>query len=178
MKIRRPRDDADVSGIIRVRGLGWREAYGHVLPDSVLRAQTVDPTAADVERWADGLGGERAEVFVAVVGVDEAGDEAVGGFVDMRWDNENTKPFVGADEAGLRAIYVDPERWGEGIGTALLERALDALPDRIDAVRLEAFVDNEIGRRFYEARGFEHTDTTDREIAGETYRTAVYTRPL
>ncbi len=178
MNIRPPKGDADVSGIIRVHGLGWREAYEGILPESVLRAQTVDPTVADVERWADGLGGERAAVLVAVDDEWGSGAEAVGGFIDVRWGDGNTKSFVGENEAGLRAIYVDPERWGEGIGTALLDRACETLPDRIDAVRLEALSDNEIGRRFYEARGFDHTDTADREIAGEAYRTAIYTLRL
>ena len=96
----------------------------------------------------------------------------------MRWGAENTKSFVGPDEADLKAIYVHPDWWGEGVGTALLDRGLDALPDRVETVRLEAFADNDVGARFYEVRGFERVETSETEIAGETYPVAIYAREV
>ncbi|GAA0725167.1 ribosomal protein S18 acetylase RimI-like enzyme [Halorubrum trapanicum] len=170
MEIRPPETDAEMRELIRAHGLSWREAYDGTLPDAVLDAMTVDPTPEEVERWADGFSDDDSAVFVAVV------DGTVRGFVDVRWGAENTKPFVDPGEAGVKAIYVHPDRWGEGIGTALLQRGLDALPDRVETVRLEAFADNDIGARFYEARGFEQVETGETEIAGETYPTAIYAR--
>ena len=172
MEVRRPGTDAEIRELIRAHGLSWREAYDEILPDSVLDAMTVEPTSEDVEGWTDRLGGDDAAVFVAFV------DETVRGFVDVRWGEENTKPFVDPGEADIKAIYVHPDWWGEGIGTALLDYALDSLPDRIEAVRLEAFADNEVGARFYEARGFDRIQTAETEIAGETYPTAVYVRDV
>ena len=172
MEIRPPETDAEIRRLIRTHGLSWREAYDDVLPDSVLDAMTVDPTPEEVEGWADRLGSDDGAVFVAVV------DGTVRGFVDVRWGAENTKPFVGSDEADVKAIYVHPDRWGDGVGTALLDRGLDALPDRVETVRLEAFADNDVGARFYEARGFERVETGETEIAGETYPTAIYARRL
>ena len=122
--------------------------------------------------WANGLAGDSAAAFVAVV------DGTVRGFVDVRWGAENTKSFVGPDEADVKAIYVHPDWWGDGVGTALLERGLDALPDRVERVRLEAFADNDVGARFYEARGFEQVETGETEIAGETYPVAIYAREV
>ncbi len=170
MEIRRPRDDTDVAGVIEAHGLAWREAYDDILPDEVLEAKTVDPTAEEVRNWAERLSPDHGAVFVAV----DVG--AVLGFVDVRWGSENTKPFVGASEAGIKAIYVHPDRWGEGIGTALLDRGLDALPPETEAVRLDAFADNELGARFYESRGFERTDARAVEIAGEEYPLDVWVR--
>jgi len=170
MEIRPPETDAEVRELIRAHGLSWRAAYDGILPQAVLDAMTVDPTPEEVEGWADGLGGDGATAFVAVV------DGTVRGFVDMRWGAENTKPFVGPDEAGVKAIYVHPDWWGEGVGTALLRRGLDALPDRVERVRLEAFADNDVGARFYEARGFERVGRGETEVAGEAYPTAIYAR--
>lgn len=170
MEIRRPRGDVDVAGIIEAHGLAWREAYDGILPGAVLEAKTVDPTGEEVRSWSERLSQERGAVFVAV----DRG--TVWGFVDVRWGSENTKPFVGANEAGVKAIYVHPDRWGEGIGTALLARGLDALPPETEAVRLDAFADNELGARFYESRGFERTDTRAVEIAGEAYPLDVWVR--
>jgi ribosomal protein S18 acetylase RimI-like enzyme len=171
MEIRPPETDAERRELIRAHGLSWREAYDDILPESVLDAMTVDPTPEEVEGWAEGFGDDSA-VFVAVV------DGTVRGFVDVRWGAENTKSFVGPDEADLKAIYVHPDWWGEGVGTALLDRGLDALPDRVETVRLEAFADNDVGARFYEARGFERVETSETEIAGETYPVAIYAREV
>ncbi|WP_241658359.1 N-acetyltransferase [Halorubrum sp. BOL3-1] len=126
--------------------------------------------------------GRRQGVFVAADRTAETGTEAaaeadaVTGFVDVRWGEETTKPFVGRGEAGVKAVYVRPDRWGRGIGTAPLERGLDALPDRVDTVRLEALAENDVGAGFYEARGFERTDAIERDIAGEPRALDVWTK--
>ena len=173
MEIRPPETDADIAELIRAHGRSWREAYDGILSASALDETTVEPTADDVDRWAERLDADdRRAVLVAAV------DGAVRGFVDVRWGEENTKPFVGPDEAGVKAIYVHPDWWGDGIGTALLERGLDELPDGVETVRLEALADNEVGARFYEARGFERTDRIERDVAGETRPLMVYAREV
>jgi putative acetyltransferase len=56
-------------------------------------------------------------------------------------------------------LYIHPERQGQGIGPALLARAMDdGLPKQ-----LWAFQQNEPARRFYEARGFKAVEFTDGE---------------
>ena len=172
MDIRPPETDAEMRELIRTHGLSWREAYDDILPDSVLDAMTVEPTTEDTEGWEDGLDSDGAAVLVAIV------DGTVRGFVETRWGEGNTKSFVGPDEAGVKAVYVRPDWWGEGIGTALLDRGLDALLDRVETVRLEAFADNDVGTGFYEARGFERVETDETEIAGETYPTTIYAREV
>lgn len=82
------------------------------------------------------------------------------------------------DEAGLKAIYVELDWWGEGIGTALLERGVEILPESVDAVRLEMFAENDIAGRFYEAKGFEQTGTGEYNLAGDSYPTSIYTLQL
>ena len=170
MEIRRPTDETDIEELIRVHGLAWRAAYDDILPESVLDEVTVEPTRGEVREWADRFDGEDGAVFVAVDG------GVVCGFVDVRWGDENTKPFVGTDEAGVKAIYVHPDRWGEGVGTALLDHGVGALPEDIEAVRLDAFADNDRGARFYKARGFDRTDTRSFEIAGTEYPLDVWVR--
>lgn len=55
----------------------------------------------------------------------------------------------------IENIYVRPEHRGEGVASALLDRAERALVDRdVDVVALEVLSDNEEARRLYEERGY------------------------
>ncbi|MDG5777682.1 GNAT family N-acetyltransferase [Haloarculaceae archaeon H-GB2-1] len=52
-------------------------------------------------------------------------------------------------------LYVLPDHRNDGIGSALLEAAEDALRDRnVDTLVLEAMADNEPARRFYRRHGY------------------------
>ena len=130
---------------------------------------TVDPSSDAVQRWRDRLDTWRDRILVA-------DDDGVVGFIQIRL--EETKPFVGDDETDLKELYVHPDRWGEGVGTALLEAGLDRLPADVAAVRLATLSGNERAAAFYEARGFERTGDHTVDIGGEQYRADVYTRRL
>lgn len=167
MKIRHPEDQDDIEEIIRIHGLGWREAYQGLLPERVLSQIPVEPSEEVVEEWSDRVWDNRDRFLVAVQ------DQAVRGYAHLRWGTE-TKSFVGQEEAGLKEIYAHPDYWGEGIGTALLQHGLDLLPDSIIAVKLEMLSGNTIGQRFYEARGFERVGASEFEIGDESYPTDIY----
>ncbi|ESP87761.1 GNAT family N-acetyltransferase [Candidatus Halobonum tyrrellensis] len=178
MDVRRYEGRADARGIARVNALAWRDAYEGLVPAAVLDRLDPDPDEEAVDGWHEGLAANRRGVFVAVERRDGSDDETVRGYADVRWGDAGTKAFVGEGEADLKAVYVDPDWWGEGVGTALLERVLDALPDSVDTLRLEMLEGNEVGRRFYEARGFERTGTASHDIGGESHPTVVYSRAV
>lgn len=168
MEIRRLKDTDDVMAVARVDASAWRAAYDGIVDDDVLArldSKLSEERATErLEAWCDEPG-----LFLVA-----ESDGDVVGYADFRW-GESTKAFVRDGEAGLKAIYVDPERWEAGVGTALLERGLEELPDDLRRVRLETLADNEGARRFYESRGFEPTDETAAEIGGETYPAIIYT---
>lgn len=168
MELRQMRGRADARAIARINALAGREAYDDLLPANALEQFDPDPSDERVQELADQLRGDRDGIFVAEV------DGAARGYGYVRW-GEDTKSFVGASEAGLKELYVEPDYWGEGIGTALLERGIDRLPPSIDRMKLEMLDGNAVGRRFYDARGFERTGSSEFEIAGEPYPTAIYT---
>lgn len=173
MQIRNIEGTDEIRDLIRAHGLAWREAYDGILPSERLQEQSVDPTEDEIQRWQGRLRENKEGVLVAV---DNEG--TVRGFIDIRWGVVETKAFVGEHEAGLRAIYVHPDRWNCGVGTALLEQGLELLPESVDAVRLEMLAGNDTARRFYEARGFERMETGTYEIAGESYPTVIYALQL
>jgi len=65
--------------------------------------------------------------------------------------------YIGFDPAWINHLYILPESQGQGIGPALLEKALaDGRPRR-----LWTFQQNTRARRFYESRGFALIALTD-----------------
>jgi ribosomal protein S18 acetylase RimI-like enzyme len=147
----RPATLADVPAIQRVARAAWHAAYDDVLgPDAVETLQ---------DRWYD-RDGLRASIEAdPAVFLVAAADGEPAGFA-----------HASPDETGdwhLARIYVDPDRWGEGVGTALLGQVEAALRTRgVEAYRLAVLADNDVGVGFYESRGFERVDTREVELAG------------
>ena len=84
-----------------------------------------------------------------------------------------------ADTVDLHALYVDPDRWGEGAGAALLDSVLEyARADDCDYVRATAFVDNPVARPFFESKGFEGTGTVETPVFGTVHEEAVLEREV
>jgi GNAT superfamily N-acetyltransferase len=131
-------DDADA--IARVQERGWQRAYRHVFPVEQLdRGGFIHP-----ERW-------RARLEVPPPGwttfvADDAG--AVVGFACVGPNRD------GSATGELYAIYVDPERWANGVGGALIERAEARLAKEYRVATLWVLEDNPRARAFYERHGW------------------------
>lgn len=164
--------DEAVRGAIEARGRAWQAAYGDLLPDSALDRVTVDPGDEGVRTWRDRL--PDADDAAVARGVRVRG--RVRGYVFVRWGA--TKGFVGPDEAGIKELYVHPDWWGGGLGTGLLGAAVGALPPAVDGLALETLADNDLGRGFYESRGFVADDHGELALAGRSYETVIYRRSV
>jgi ribosomal protein S18 acetylase RimI-like enzyme len=138
MDVRRARLE-DARAIAQVHAETWREAYEHVFGAERLASVTVD---ARLSQWERILAAGQSDVFVAA-------DDGIVGFV-------STGDSRDADaEAELFAIYVLPEAWGSGAGSALMRAGIEAMRLRAsgDAV-LWVLDDNPRARRFYEREGW------------------------
>ena len=130
----RPGTPADAEAVARVHVRAWQEAYAHVFPADRLANLSIERRA---EQW------RQYPPLVA----EEDGD--IVGFVSVGASR-------GDDAEGeLFAIYVDPARWGTGVGRALIEAAEARLGElgHHDVV-LWVLEDNPRARRFYEAAGW------------------------
>lgn len=186
MEIRPVRDLAAFRAAFRVNRDAWRAAFDGIVADDVLEAFEVP----DDETLEDRLEAVRAAGFylVALAADGEppapaAGDPPVVGFAEVR--TVDTEPFVGPEDAELRALYVDPEHWGDGVGTALLDAvesrlagAETATRPTADRVVLHTFRENEQGRAFYRRREFEEVGESTFEVGGEVHETVVYSKSL
>lgn len=171
----RPATPSDVEGIYATTYRAWQAAYDGVVSASILDGMA-SPDAGpppDRSEWLRTvIGAEEMAELVAVEG------DAVLGFAEFLWDAAYTRGFVSSDGVELGAIYVDPDRWGEGIGTRLLERGIEELPDGVERLALGVLVHNERAKAFYERRGFERVGGATIDIGGERYVEDVYARSL
>lgn len=155
---------ADVEGITLVAEATWHAAYADVLNE-----ETIDAALAE---WYDPEATRelvaRADVTYLVT---EAEDEVVG-YV-------SGGPTERGGVASLGAIYVAPEHWGEGIGTALYEALADQCrDDGLESIRVRVLEDNEMGRSFYRTHGFELVEYRNIELFDEEATECLYRRDL
>lgn len=179
--IRPPSSLAEVRDVWHVNVRCWVEAYDHILPDDALPDPDVAPDDDGIRErfeYANLLNERGSGRYVVAVDESTPDDQTgVVGFAATRWGDE-TKSFVDDHEAGLWVVYVDPTRWGEGIGSALLDDVTAAIPSRYDRLVLETFADNDAARQFYRSRGFEVVERGETNVGGDTYSAVIMARSL
>lgn len=160
----RPAESGDAPSIEAVARAAWWETYpGLIDPD------TVEETLAELydAEFLEEVLDERGDLLFLVV----EDDEAVVGFASAQqtW----------ADEVEIHTVYVDPDRWEEGFGTALLDGIESSAREAgVDRLRTSVVSGNSIGRAFFESRGFERVETVNAEIGDETVPEDVFERTL
>ncbi len=147
----------DATAIREIARESWHAAY-----DPILGNETVTET---IDEWytLDDLRTSISEAHDredAVFLIAEEADEPVG-FAHAGPHRE--RPSV----ASLNRIYVRPGRWGDGIGTVLLERVQDYLSGEYDRLLLAVLGENEVGVSFYESAGFERIGVQDSDLKPE-----------
>lgn len=172
MRIKPLRTVDELYEAMQVNNFAWKEAYQGLLPDEVIESIPTEPPEEDVKERFEMLDDDESVYLVAV-----GDDGSIRGYIYVRWGDE-TKKFVNDNEADLKEIYVHPDWWGQGIGTTLLNEAVDALPSAIEAVRLEMLSGNENAHEFYLAHDFERDGESEFKIGEESYPTDIYVRSL
>ncbi|WP_255148935.1 GNAT family N-acetyltransferase [Halorarius halobius] len=154
----READADDIEPIRAVATAAWHAAYDDILGETTVAERTDEWYAPELLR--EYLGDGDVSVFVA-------GDPVVGYAICRRGD----------DSLHLAAIYVDPDRWGEGVGSRLLDRVeREGRASGTDRVDLVVLAENDVGRGFYEARGYEQVGERDDTV--DDARELVYEKPL
>lgn len=144
----------DIEGILDVATDAWYATYGGLLEPSTVSSALDE--YYDQELLKAGVDHDEIAFFVAS---DEG--EIIGfASAEQTW----------ADEVELHTIYVHPDRWSEGIGSALFDRVLTwAQALDIDRIACGVLAENAIGIGFFEAVGFVRGIEANAEIAGEIH---------
>jgi GNAT superfamily N-acetyltransferase len=153
-------------------------------PASALTADAVRTALADLydEAFLREVAAEAADEseFRFLVAVDEPDEDEP----DEDEPEERVVGFASAalewtDEVELFTLYVDPDRWGEGIGTELLETIAEWAAERgAERVVCSALAENPVAVSFFEERGFDRARTVLTEVGGESVEEYEFERPL
>ncbi|WP_230885331.1 GNAT family N-acetyltransferase [Streptomyces spinoverrucosus] len=136
---------ADCDRVAEIRVGGWQSAYRGLMPQSYLDALSVPEDAAR-HRTRFGQGDGSVVNLVA-----ERRGEVVGWACHGPYRDSEVRTA----DAELYAIYVHPERYGEGIGQALLTESIRRCRAAgHPRMLLWVLRDNAPARRFYERAGF------------------------
>jgi GNAT superfamily N-acetyltransferase len=161
----RPARERDIDAIIALHRRSWREGFRAVVSE--------EPLPAD-RQWRKSL----AETLVAhdpsILLAELEGK--VCGFVNFGSSRDaKAPPTVGE----VRAMFVDPGAWRQGIGSALMGAALAALRERgFDQVTVWTFEQTPRSRSFYEALGFRTDGARQRRFRAENAAEIRYRRSL
>jgi GNAT superfamily N-acetyltransferase len=79
----------------------------------------------------------------------------------ISWEDDEAVGVVSVGNGVLQTLYVMPEFWSRGIGSALHDLALDRLRETsVQEARLWTLTENHRARAFYEKRGWALTGRT------------------
>jgi ribosomal protein S18 acetylase RimI-like enzyme len=152
----RPATPDDAPAIRRIARASWRAGYGDIVAEETIDA-AIDSWygVADLREPID-----RADARFLVA---ERGGEAVG------FGQALAAEPTARDGAELARLYVHPDHWEAGVGSALLARLEDWLRERgADRLRLAVLADNDAANAFYESRGYRRVESREIDLLGET----------
>ena len=142
------KDDTDE--MVRLTASGWRVAYSGIVPAEQVANLPTEDWRRDISA---GLRDPVADSFTRIA---EIGDEVVG-YCYVAAPGRDEPP--GSRVAEVVAIYVDPKRWSNGIGRALMESVTEQVARAgYEEMTLWTFERNAQARAFYARLGWQRED--------------------
>lgn len=179
----------DASSIAQIQIAGWRAAYQGIVPGLHLNNLSVsDKTVFWQSILIDPVQAEG--VLVARRRDDDNSSDQSGpqilGFVTFGRADDTTAPGRDAettDQASrkgeLRAIYVDPQHFSEGVGRCLWAAAQAKMMEvGYSTVVVWVFAGNERAIRFYHKAGFSESQTGQTQVGGVNVITVQLSKTL
>ena len=144
----------DAKGIAKAKIASWRAGYQHIVPDIHLKELSVKSETNKLKFYITASQTSDTCFFVAEQ------DGQIIGFVTVGLMRDDDR-----FDAEIYAIYIDPDHFGRGVGTALFQQALDYMREKgWQNFALWVLRDNKNGIKFYKKMGMQHQADADKEI--------------
>ncbi len=157
----------DAKALGEIHSLSWREAYKGIVPDGVLEAFTPEKRAISFE-WF--LSVNTSFTAVALYRGEAAG------WACFEKSRDKDAP---SSRGEIWGIYLKPEFWRKGIGSALMLWALEELKKLgYTSASLWVLEDNARARAFYEKCGFRPDSAKKTIELGRTLTEVRYIREI
>ena len=135
----------DAHRIAEIKVAGWRAAYRGLMPDAFLDEMSVD---RHTSIWQTSVADHPGRVLVAELNGIVAGYLSAAASRDV----DPIDPAIGE----IYALYVHPDHWRLGLGSALMAAGLETLRRaRFSLAMLWVLAENEPAIRFYQTHGFQ-----------------------
>jgi len=153
--------EGDIERILAIAERGWNSAYAEFLSQ-----ETIDSAMTE---WYDP---DDVREYIRRSDTEYLVAEFDGNIVGYLNGGPTEKEHL----ASLWAIYVDPDYWGNGIGTTLLtEFEAFCRRESYDRIRIRVLAENAVGTAFYEKRGYEVIEERETTVFGEETCEVIYT---
>lgn len=143
----------DTKQVQDVAKKSWNSTYDGIIPHNI--QENFLKVAYSDEMMEKRLNG--SVIFVAEM------ENKVVGFI-------NFTPLNNEGQSKLNAIYLYPNCQGKGIGTALLQKGIKEL-ENVKEIFINVEKENNIGKTFYEAKGFKIVKEYDDNFDGHILKT-------
>ena len=154
----RDADPRDCERIVELTASGWRAAYSGIVPPERIASLPIDEWRSQI---SEGLRDPVEDSFTLVAEIDD--ETAAYCFVAAPGRDEPP----GSAVAEVVAIYVEPRRWGHGIGRTLMESVTErASAAGYDEMTLWTFERNAQARAFYARLGWQRDGERRLHAAG------------
>jgi ribosomal protein S18 acetylase RimI-like enzyme len=141
----------DVEAVQRVASASWHAAHADIAGEAVV-AEFLEEYYS-IQRLREDVADQSRLFLVAEDGAVTESESTVVGFALALPADDDPGVFA------LGRIYVDPDHWGEGVGTRLLDRVEGHVRARDGSrLRLGVMAENDRAVGFYESRGFERVE--------------------
>lgn len=178
----RPAGPDDAPAIEAIARAAWWEAYPAVLDTEVID-ETLD-AVYDPAFIREAMGDHDDLLYLVAEADDGEVSAANRTSSDVPSDGGTPLGFASAqqtwaDEVEIHTLYVDPDHWGEGVGSALLANVTESAEAAgVDRLRVGVLSGNHVGRAFFESNGFERVETRTAEFGERTVPEDVFEKPL
>ncbi|ERN43076.1 sortase [Rubidibacter lacunae KORDI 51-2] len=161
-------DDCDAAAIASIHIAAWRKAYSGIVPNHILDALDVSQRT---QQWAANIAAASLRTMVADTEGHIVGFASFAGTRD-----EDDDPLAIAE---IQAIYVDPDKWGKGIGQRLCTSVIAELcTQSYSSATLWVLKDNQRACRFYKLAGFRMDGKTKTRTIGVPLQIVRYRKNL